>query len=102
MPEFYFINSLDCGEYVKDLQAGGIPDCQPEDKKKTINCQPDDIPNLKAISCPLTRKFVPDSPLPVAHPIVSVAEFLDPTPLGRVTKHPTIHSGARDWQRSDR
>jgi hypothetical protein len=34
---------------VKDLQAGGIPDCQPEDKK-TINFQ------AKAISCPLTRK----------------------------------------------
>jgi hypothetical protein len=33
VPEFYFINSLDCGEYVKDLQAGGIPDCQSEDKK---------------------------------------------------------------------
>jgi hypothetical protein len=34
VPEFYFVNSLDCGEYVKDLQAGGIPDCQPEDEKK--------------------------------------------------------------------
>jgi len=32
VPEFYFVDSLDCGEYVKNLQAGGIPDCQPEEK----------------------------------------------------------------------
>ncbi len=32
VPEFYFVDSLDCGKYVKDLQAGGIPDCQPEEE----------------------------------------------------------------------
>jgi hypothetical protein len=66
MPEFYFINSLDCGEYVKDLQAGGIPGCQPEDKKnnkfpswrypKTSNFMPTDKKRFYTLICQICRK----------------------------------------------
>jgi hypothetical protein len=56
VPEFYFVDSLDCGEYVKDLQAGGIPDCQPEEKKSLINFQADNIPNLKKLFMPTDKK----------------------------------------------